>query len=617
MFLPDLRRTRVALACFLVLTSAQLTHSADESSVERLRKDLTYLTSDECEGRGAQTQGLQKAAEYIAGEFKKAGLKPAGAGGSYFQPYRMQAGKAKHIASTVRLHGPLGQQIELKPGDHFQTVGLAASGEVSAPVVFVGYGLTDGELKYDDYKGIDVAGKVVVIMRKTPYPGSTHAAFGGNRSNQLGALNSKVVTADLAKAAAILFVNDRDTARDEDKLMPFDYTAEADVPAKIPSVHIRRTVLDAMLQASLATNLATVEREIDRTGKPMSVPLTGWTASVDVSVDRPTVDVRNVVAVVPGRGLLAKEYVIVGAHYDHLGRGERGSLERDAKKKTDIHHGADDNGSGTVSILELARRFAEKKDYEGRTLVFMTFSGEEQGLLGSRHFCNNPTIALDQAAAMVNLDMVGRVRPDKDSKKDKIEVGGLGSAKIFGPLVEELNKKFDFKISKTDSAFGPSDHTSFAEKKVPVFFFFTGLHEQYHKPSDTVDTINFSGMRKVVDMCEDLIAKLATLPERPQYVQTARQSMGGARGNIPRIGIMPGNYNEGEDKGVLVGGVSKGGPAEKGGLKEGDFIVEIAGKPVKNMTAYMTVLGGVKRGEPVELTIERKGVRQKVTVKPE
>src|SRR5262249_34178807 len=150
----------------------------------------------------------------------------------------------------------------------------------------------------------------------------------------------------------------------------------------------------------------------------------------------------------------------------------------------------------TVSILELARRFAEQKDREGRRLIFMTFAGEEQGLLGSRHYCNNPTFPLDKTAAMVNLDMVGRVRPDKDTKKDKLEVSGIGSAKPpFEPMVDDLNKKYDFKLSKVASGYGPSDHTSFAQKKVPVVNYFTGLHSEYHKPADTIETINFEGMK--------------------------------------------------------------------------------------------------------------------------
>jgi membrane-associated protease RseP (regulator of RpoE activity) len=247
----------------------------------------------------------------------------------------------------------------------------------------------------------------------------------------------------------------------------------------------------------------------------------------------------------------------------------------------------------------------------------MTFSGEEQGLLGSAYFCSHPTMPLEETAAMVNLDMVGRVRPDKKTNKDKLEIGGVGTAKEFSTVVDELNKKYDFEVSKTASGFGPSDHTSFARKKVPVFFFFTGIHDQYHRPSDTVDTINFTGMKKIVDMCEELIEKMASQKERPKYLATAAPAMSPGRGDAPRLGIMPGNYNDAENKGVLVGGVSDGGPAAKAGLKEGDYIIEIAGKPVKNMTGYMTAMAGQKKGQSLELTIDRNGERKKVSITPE
>jgi Zn-dependent M28 family amino/carboxypeptidase len=368
------------------------------------------------------------------------------------------------------------------------------------------------------------------------------------------------------------------------------------------------------LQASHGRTLLEVEQQIHRTARPASFELNGWRAELKTDVIRRIVEVPNIIAIREGSGPLAQEYVIVGAHYDHLGRGERGSTERDPTKKNDIHRGADDNGSGTVTVLELARRFAGRSDYQGRTLVFMTFAGEEQGLLGSRHWCNQPTLPLERVVAMVNFDMVGRLRPDKDSQKGKLEIGGVGTAKEFSTVLDRLNQRYDFSLAKTESGYGPSDHESFNEKKIPVLFFFTGLHPEYHKPADTVATINFDGMNKIVDFGTEVIDWLATAA-RPAFVQTKRPTPAG-RVAVPRIGIMPGNYGD-SDQGVLVAGVSQGGPAAKAGLKEGDVIIEIAGKPVKNMTAYMAVMGLQKKGAPVELVVERKGERVKVLVTPE
>jgi membrane-associated protease RseP (regulator of RpoE activity) len=269
--------------------------------------------------------------------------------------------------------------------------------------------------------------------------------------------------------------------------------------------------------------------------------------------------------------------------------------------------------------MEMARHFAGDANYEGRTLVFMTFAGEELGLLGSQYFCKNPTVPLEQIVAMVNLDMVGRLRPDKGKTKGKLEVIGVGSAKELKPMVEEASQKYDFDLTKTESPFGmlagASDHASFAEKKIPVLFMFTGLHTEYHKPSDTVNLINFDGMKKVVDFTTELIGRLARI-DRPAYVQTKRPAMGRVAGGVPRIGFMPGNYNE-EDKGVLVGGVTDGGPAAKAGMKDNDIIVQIAGKPVKNMTAYMELMRLQKKDAPVEIVVERAGKPVKLMVTPE
>lgn len=615
--MPRLVNRRLGPALSLLFVSILPLFAADKNdeSISRLRKDLTYLTSDECEGRGAQTAGIHKAADYIASEFKQLGLKPAGTNGSYFQPFTMRAGRPTlGTPNRLVLKGSLGQELELKMDSQFRPLGMSAVGKASAPAVFAGYGLS--EKSYDDYKDIDATGKIVIVLRKAPPLDREGKPFGG-RDNQTSSLTNKLLTARQKKAAAVLFVNDYDTARSGDTLMTFDYTAQQEPVVDIPSGQILRSQLESMLQSSVGSDLKSIEQDIERSFSPRSIELKGWSASFEVQITRKTVEVKNVVGILEGRGPLAKETVIIGAHYDHLGRGERGSLERDAKKRETIHHGADDNGSGSVSVMELARRFALRKAYEGRTLVFMTFAGEEQGLLGSRHFCNAPTVPLDRACAMVNLDMVGRLRADKDSTQGKLEIGGIGSAKSFAPMIDELNKKYDFKLARTISAYGPSDHTSFAEKKVPVFFLFTGLHTEYHRPADVVETINFDGMKKIVDFTEELVGQLATLKERPEFVQTPRGNPGGIRGGVPTIGIMPGNYDEATEKGVLIGGVTQGRPAAKAGIKEGDFIVEIAGKPIKNMSAYMSVMSGQKKGEPVEMVLERGGNRVKVTVTPE
>jgi hypothetical protein len=280
-------------------------------------------------------------------------------------------------------------------------------------------------------------------------------------------------------------------------------------------------------------------------------------------------------------------------------------------KKKAIHHGADDNGSGTTAILELARRFAEMPDRQGRRLVFITFSGEELNLYGSAAYCKEPPFPLEMTAAMYNLDMVGRLRPDSETGKDRLLTEGSGTATPLLPLVEKLSRKYDLKTVNKASGFGPSDHTSFCEKKVPVLFVWTDYHEDYHSPSDTADKINVPGLRKVVDFSEDAIAALAQM-DRPTFLEVQdkkRPSYGGG----PRLGIRPEYSDEGE--GVLVGGVTDGQPAAAAGVQKDDRIVAIAGKPIKDLQVYMEVMAAQKKGDTIEVVVLRKGKRVPLKVK--
>lgn len=569
----------------------------DARTVEaRLLEDLKFLAGDQCEGRGIFTKGIERAADYLATEFKQLGLKPVNNETGYFQPFRI-VGRAKlGKVNRVVLHGPQGQRISLEQGKHYQVVGFGVSGQVKAPVVFVGFGVIAQDPTWNDFTGLDVAGKVVIVLRRMPRADHADAPiFAAGINHPAAALQAKAANAALHKAAAVLFVNDAPlAAQNKDELMPFDYTAQSREPAHLPLVHVKRAVVDRML-ASAGTSLAEVEAAINREARPHSLAIPGWQVELQTEIERDYITLKNVIGVLEGNGPLADETVIIGAHYDHLGYGERGSLARGVKA---IHYGADDNASGTVAVLELARRFAERQQRQGRRLVFILFSGEEQGLLGSRHYCNHPIFPLEKTVVMVNFDMVGRLRDDK------LTVYGTGTAKGFDKLIEELGKKHGFQINKVATGFGPSDHAAFYGRKIPVFHFFTGTHAQYHRPSDTVDTINVAGIRRIVEMAEELITHLAHLQPRPEYVAVASPVKPGAtpvRG--PRLGIMP-NYDDTKE-GVLVEDVLADSPAAKAGIQRGDRIVEIGGKPIPNLTAYMAVMAGFKSGDKVPILIVR------------
>src|SRR5262245_12344584 len=617
-----LPRRWVGFVVLIVLLAGLLpwARAAEKAAVqERMTRDITFLASDECEGRGVNTKGIELAADHIAEQFKKAGLKPAGVDGTFFQPFTMPASSAGVKAelrgpSSLLLHGPLGLEIELPIGKDFQVAGLSGSGVITGPVVFVGYGATAEKSGYDDYKGVDVAGKVVMILRKVPRAENNEAPFEGGVRGPNAGLSVKAKNAEKHKAAAILFVNDASTrARDGDRLMDFDYTA-TDEGVNIPAFQIRRDVADRMLQSGLGKGLTDLEKDIDRTLQPASAELTGWKASVQTSVFRAKLSVKNVVGVLEGAGPLANETVVIGAHYDHLGYMHPGSLLRD-KSKPQIHHGADDNASGTTTLRELARRFGAMENRQGRRLVFVAFTGEESGLYGSAHYVANPVVPLKETVAMVNLDMVGRLSQDKTTGKDKLLVEGSGTAKTFDALLESWAKKYDFKLSKEPSGFGPSDHASFYGKSVPVIFYWTGNHPDYHKPSDTADKINVEGMMKITDLAEETVAYLAEVKERPEYVEIKPKFSPGMMAGVPRIGIQPAYGEDGD--GVLLDGVSEGGPAAKAGLKAGDRILEVAGKPFQGMQGYTPLMAGRPKGQPVEFTVLRDGKKITVTVIPE
>jgi hypothetical protein len=585
------------------------------ASEARLKRDITFLASDECEGRGPMTKGFEKAADYVANEFKKAGLKPGNPDGSYFQPFTVP-GNVLEAPARLVIDRPTIQHLTLKEGVQFVPIGLSGSGKVSAPVVFAGYGLTvkNSTVDYDDYAGLDVEGKVVVVLRDLPRGGDRKALGFGvlNFRSDPASLTAKLENAVKHKAAAVLVVNDADTAKTGDELFPYSYTAMGSITqAQIPVLQVRRSVLQAMLQASALTDLRDLEQDIDRDLKPRSLELKGWNVDLEVSIKRGNVPLKNVVGVLEGNGPLAKEYVVISSHLDHLGYGGAfGSLAR--LKRPAIHHGADDNGSGSTSVMELARRFAAIPERQGRTLVFITFSGEEMGLLGSQYYASKPLFPIADTVANLNLDMVGRLRPEKEGAKEFLLVEGANTGKDYKDLVDGLNHKYDLELKYGRGVPGNSDHFSFYQKNVPVLFLWTGLHADYHRPSDTADKINVPGMRKIVDLSEEVVTNFATRTQRPEFVKVTRGQDASSGGDYPRLGFQPSYADEGE--GVLLEAVGDNSLAAKAGLKKGDRIVEVAGKPVKTLTDYTALMRGVKPTGTLELAILRDGKKQTVKV---
>ncbi len=615
----------IALAAVVALaTPLPAQKPYDDPILERMRKDIFYLASPELEGRGIETKGIEKAANYVAGSFKKSGLKPAMKNGSYFQPFVVPMSAQLGKPTTLTITGT-GEKIEPKLGAEYTPMGFSGTSKAVGELVFAGFGITAPELKYDDYAGLDVKGKFVVILRRTPrYGEKGNRRFDTNATrdedSNHAAFATKIDQAAKHKAAGLIIVNDSSAAGKNDPIPTFQLHATGTTPSDFPILFAKRALIDELLANAKQKSLKEIEETINDQLKPVAFELKGLKATAQVTVDRKQVNVKNVVGVLEGAGPLKDETVVIGAHYDHVGYGLWGSTGG-AAARGKIHLGADDNASGTTGLLELARRFGAMKDRQGRRLVFIAFSAEEHGLDGSRFYCKEPIFPLKSTAAMVNMDMIGRTKPvpvdwlGMFGEKDRLVVYGTGTGEGFERLIDTVRPKFDFKITTIPGGTGPSDHDSFYRKGVPVLFLYTGMHPEYHKPTDVPEKINVRGMKKTVDLVEVLLKTFLTCA-KPKYIVVkggSEDPTAPPRGpSGPKLGFLPGNY-ESKAGGVLVDGVTPGGVAAKSGVKGGDFIVEIAGLPTPNITAYMTAMSRQKLGTTIDIVVERKGVR--VTLK--
>jgi hypothetical protein len=391
---------------------------------------------------------------------------------------------------------------------------------------------------------------------------------------------------------------------DNDPLMELDYRARSQ-ENEVPILQITQEAANRFLKPALGKTLEELEAEIDQDLKPQSAVLAGWKARGTTSLRRVRTEVKNVIGVLEGEGPLAEETIVIGAHYDHLGLGGEGSLLPGSKA---IHNGADDNASGTVSLIELARRFVARETKLPRRVVFIAFTAEELGLIGSAHYCKQPLFPLDKTIAMFNMDMVGRL------KDDKLTIFGSGTAETWQEKLEEKGKAEGFQLTLKPGGFGPSDQSSFYAHRIPVLHFFTGSHGDYHRPSDDWDKINADGMNRIVDTIEEFVLETATAPERPKYVEvTARETMdrGGSR---PYFGSVPDFASE--VKGYAISGVTPGSPADKGGLKAGDAITQLGGKKIGGLEDFDLVLREFAAGDEVEVVVLRDGkeVKHKVVL---
>jgi Peptidase family M28/PDZ domain/PA domain len=596
-----------ACAALLVVAMAGAPATAPlalgKANAARYDETVKALASPEMEGRGAGTKGIERAARMLEERYRSLGLEPAGTEG-YLQPFTVTTG-AKLASHNDLQEDVSGTKKTLKLNEDFVPFSFSSSGQAEGPLVFGGYGVSAAEFGYDDYAGLDVQGKIVVLLRYEP---TGFAAKGGHQGlTQHAALISKAINARNHGAKAVVIVNGKLGEGEGDQLTRFGSVSGPE-NAGVLLVQVKNKIAEDWFAAA-GKSLAAVQDQINASTKAASFAFPATTRlSVAVDIDKLHASVNNVLAYLPGK---TDEYVIVGAHYDHLGYGNADSLA--PSQIGQIHPGADDNASGTSGVLEMARVFAPLKGQLARGILFMSFAGEELGLLGSAHWTQQPTRPLGKAIAMINMDMIGRIRDEK------VYVGGVGTGSSFRSILaaDEKNSPFHFEYSA--GGYAASDHTSFVARKIPVLFFFSGLHSDYHKPSDTWEKINAADAARLLDFIAGVITQLDTAAERPRFITVAAEDphsgisqTGGGGGYGPWFGSIP-DFGQSEN-GVRFSDIQPGSPAAKAGLKAGDVLVDFGGKPIRNLYDFTDALQRSKVGDVVNVTVLRDGKPLKVSV---
>jgi len=575
------------------------------SDVAALKAHVSYLASPELTGRGVDTPGIKLARDYIAREFSRYGLEPGGDGGSFLQSFELTTGVTVKEPTALALDS--GKPLALN--QDWAPIGLSASGTIGGELVFAGYGITTKDYPYDDYAGIDAKGKIVVVLRYEPPPKDDKSPFRkAPQYSNYATLRAKADNASAHGALGLILVDAAPRPGARELVSTRNSYARGD--NKVVALQVKGAVLEPWLKAQ-GFSLAEAKQAIDRDEKPASKVLSGVSVTATVTLAQQRQQAENVIAVLPGADpKLKNEAIVIGAHYDHLGYGYFGT--RDASTEGQIHHGADDNASGTAVLMQVAQQMAKMAPKPARTIVFAAFSGEELELLGSRHYVNFPTVRLSATKAMLNMDMVGRLRDDK------MTVFGTRSGRELSAMVLAEAALRGLQVTESDGV-GRSDHMSFYNRKIPALHFFTGSHPDYHRPSDTAGKINIDGMARVASLVAAVAQRLAdhregyqfvSLPSRPPTTEGESSSGYGAY-----LGSIPDFAETGT--GVKLAGVTAGSPAELAGLREGDVIVEFANSKVTDLEELAKLLGSKKPGEEVSVVVQRDGaaISLKVTLR--
>jgi hypothetical protein len=501
-------RQRLPSACLLILLAAVVLAAPPPLEPDRVLGHIRFLAADELQGRANGSEGLERAAEYIERQFRDAGLRPGLGGTDWFQPFELNAGldvgDGNALSVDVR-----GQSVRLSLGQSYLPLSVTPSDALfvldGLPVVFAGYGISAPSRGYDDYAEIDVSGKAVLIFSHEPQEARADSRLNGSRPLQETTLYNKAMAARNRGARALIVVSDPSHGADEVNYRTFAVEADAEDLGML----VLRARRDEMAPILRAHGLDQLAAAIDGDLMPRSRALAGTTVDYRqrLAVKRRTV--RNVVGVLPGAdGAKNGQAIVIGGHYDHVGLG--GRFSSSPERAGEIHNGADDNASGVAALIEIARAAAADRARFARTLVFVAFAGEERGLLGSAHYTDHPVVPLADTVAMINLDMVGRAN-------GRVEVGGLANATTsLRADVDAAARAAGLDARPGGPGAGRSDDSNFIDRRVPALHFFTGFHDDYHRPGDDWTGIDAPGTARVATLALELAARLAARDARPE-----------------------------------------------------------------------------------------------------
>ena len=574
------------LSGLVLLTACQKQKPVNpDITVSELREHVHYLASDELKGRYPGSEGSREAIRYMQKEFSRAGLTLKGEEG--FQTFQVTTAQKPGPGNTFSI-----ADREYTPGSDFTPMPFSGNGKVSDSVIFVGYGLKAERqgFQWNDYTPHEVKGHWVMMLRGGPDKDALRRQFMGQTKDR-----EKALLAKDQGAAGVLFVSGPDYD-------PQDQLADPTLKKgniEIPAIHIKRQIANHILGQQ---TIAELEKKINQTGQSLvfeaSTPVTAASELLDVKAD-----CRNVVAELKADGAPdTGSYFVIGGHFDHLGMGGEGTGSR-RPDTTAVHNGADDNASGIAAMMEIAEKLVAQKDSLKRHFLFVAFDAEELGLVGSKHFLEYYPLVADSIEAMINLDMIGRLR-----NENSLQIGGTGTAKESENLLKQLNSKANFKLGLSPEGYGPSDHSSFYFKNIPVFFLSTGPHLDYHTPADDPDQINYEGLKKISDFVYNLSMKLSSL--EPGLTFTEADSSGREMGRNQRedlqvtLGIMP-DFAGVEKRGLRADMVIGGKPADKAGMKNGDIIVALDGREVSDIYDYMDRLSEFQPGQTITVEVIR------------